>query len=81
MAGFVTSRLEKPPALTVLFGVTSILPFVATRHTPLAVVGAVVLAGHHMGDALARLSGEHEESGAFRGGPRAARSHAWPWSG
>ncbi len=63
VAGFVVSRLQKPPALTVLFAVTAILPFVATRHTPLAVVGVVVLAGPHLSNVLERLSKKSSASG------------------
>jgi hypothetical protein len=67
VAGFIFSDLEKPAAMTVLFGVTSILPFVATRHTPLAVVGAVVLAGPHIGNALERLVRDSKASGTIPG--------------
>jgi hypothetical protein len=62
LAGLVRSRLEKPLPLTVLFGATSILPFLATRHTPLAVVAAVVLAGPHLGDALEQMSSRRTRS-------------------
>jgi hypothetical protein len=56
VAGLVMSRLEKRWPLIALFGVTSLLPFVATRHTPLAVLAAVILAGPHAGDALKQLA-------------------------
>lgn len=55
VAGLVLSHLEKKWLLMVLFGVTSLLPFVATRHTPLAILAAVVLAGPHIADALKRI--------------------------
>lgn len=56
VAGLVLSQFEKRWPLIALFGVTSLLPFVATRHTPLAVLAAVILAGPHVGDALKQLA-------------------------
>jgi hypothetical protein len=56
VAGLVLSRLEKKWPLMALLGVTSLLPFVATRHTPLAILAAVILAGPHAGDALKRIA-------------------------
>jgi hypothetical protein len=55
ITGLILSRMEKRPLLLVLFAITSLLPFAATRHVALAAVGAVVLAGPHVGDMWKRV--------------------------
>jgi hypothetical protein len=49
------SRLAKSWRLIVLFGVMALLPFSALRHNPLFMIAAVVLAGPHLADLLARM--------------------------
>lgn len=73
VVGWVFSRVEKKWPLVALFGVISLLPFSATRHTPLAVVAGVILAGPHIGDALRRLA----EAGPASSRRRMAALPAW----
>jgi hypothetical protein len=49
------SRIEKSWRLVALFGVMALLPFAALRHGPLFMTAAVVLAGPHIADLLARI--------------------------
>ncbi len=55
IAGLILSRMEKRPLLLVLFAISSLLPFAALRHVPLAAIGAVILAGPHVADMCKRL--------------------------
>ncbi len=55
IAGLILSRMEKRPLLLMLFALTSLLPFAAQRHVPLAAIGAVVLAGPHVAGMWKRL--------------------------
>jgi hypothetical protein len=55
VCGWIWTRQPRRPALLFLFFIIVLLPFVARRHTPLFVIGLVLLAGEHEADALARF--------------------------
>lgn len=62
ITGLILSRLEKRPLVLVLFAITSLLPFAALRHVPLAAIGAVILAGPHVADLYRRFLEHRRET-------------------
>jgi hypothetical protein len=66
ICGWFWSRRERRPSLLVLFMVTSLLPFIARRHTPLFAIGLIVLAGEHEADVMARLFERQAAAGENR---------------
>ena len=52
--GLIYSRRPRRASLMAVLVVAALLPLVAIRHTPLAVLAITVLAGEHMGDAWDR---------------------------
>jgi hypothetical protein len=60
------SRVEKSWRLVALFGISALMPFAALRHAPLFMVAAVVVAGPHIADLLARIGETNETSRSNR---------------
>ncbi len=52
--GLIHSRRPRRASLMAVLVVTALLPFVAIRHTPLAVLAITVITGEHIGDAWNR---------------------------
>jgi len=60
--GLIHSGRPRPAALMAVLVVTAFLPFVAIRHTTLAVLAIVVIAGEHIGDAWERWVSSRDAS-------------------
>jgi hypothetical protein len=54
--GLIWSRRERVPALVAVLLTVMAMPFMATRHVPLALVAIAVIAAEHIGDAWSRLA-------------------------
>ncbi|MBX6364998.1 MAG: hypothetical protein IRZ00_14105 [Gemmatimonadetes bacterium] len=67
LAGWALSRRERRLEDGALFAAIALLPLMATRHTDLFAIGAVLLAGEHVADAAARLFPRRTAAVAPRG--------------
>jgi hypothetical protein len=61
--GLIHSGLPRHASLMAILGVTALLPLVAIRHTPLAVLAVTVIAGEHIGHAWDRCRWGRSTSG------------------
>jgi hypothetical protein len=72
--GLIYSRRPRSLAVLALFACLSIVPLVAVRHVPLFALGALILAGRHVDDALNRRPGDRSQ---LRSDSLPYR--LWPW--
>jgi hypothetical protein len=61
--GLIYSRRPRRAALMAVLVVSALLPLVAVRHTPLAALAIVMIAGEHIGDAWRRCAAAQSEPG------------------
>jgi hypothetical protein len=62
--GLINSRRPRTAPLMAILVVTTLLPLVAIRHTPLAALAITVIAGEHIGDAWDRRRWSRSASGS-----------------
>lgn len=67
LAGWALSRRERRLEQAAVFASVALLPLMATRHTDLFAIGAVLLAGEHIADVAARLFPRRTAAAAPRG--------------